>query len=78
MKVQDIITRLENIAKENSDAFTYVIHIKPSNPIEYVFVAEEMSERHHFISGRGNTIEDALDDANKRISDRCKGWNYRE
>lgn len=80
-KIEDLVRRLEAIAKKNNDKFRYCIKITANlrRPgLLYEFIAEETADGHTMFYGQGATIEAACDDANTRVYDDCRGWDYKE
>lgn len=80
-KIVTLIDRLFCIAKKNKDVFNYRIEmelIRNSPFIRYHFICEESSEGHVFVSGVGDTIEEAVDDAEQSIGDCLKLWKYKD
>ena len=87
---EDLIRRLDRIAKKNKDEFRYVFKVRPlrGHGIVVDFEAAETTEGHVFVSGRGETesipvehnlsvaCEEAIQDALNSIEESCKEWGY--
>ena len=77
--VVSLVARLQVIAKKNHDEFEYNIEIETKGcKISYRFVAIETGDNHEFVSGCGDTVDDAVADAAENIEESCKDWGYKE
>ena len=77
--INAIVERIRKIGVKNNDDFSYRITIrKVGKGLEYGFEAEETEDNHTFTSGYGETIQEAVHDANEFISEACKNWGYKE
>ena len=66
--MKEFIERLQAIAKKNGDEFNFRIEIHPCRDgLSYQFICEESMDTHEFLSGVGDTIEDAIADAKKNL-----------
>ncbi len=80
-KLNQLVSRLQRIAKKNDDAFRYRIDIKPGcngGVVFLEFVAEETADGHCFTSGSGTTIDAAVDIADAEIKNALGEWGYEE
>lgn len=75
-KIDQIIQRLEAIAKLNGDSFRYSIEIRPGKTIGYLLECKEEADGHVFVDGSGATIEAAVDNAGLSIPAALKEWGY--
>jgi dsRNA-specific ribonuclease len=77
--VQDLINRLQAIAKKNKDEFKYSIDLLPKGKeITYSFKAEETADGHCFTSGYGATIDEAVAAAAEYIERALEQWGYKD
>lgn len=79
--LQDLIERLEKIAKKNKDKFKYQIDINflpRDKKIVYTFNCIETADDHSFTTGSGDTIEEAVEDAISDIKSALESWGYKE
>jgi len=72
--INSLIEELDGIAQRNNDRFAYRIEF-PKGRV--VFVAEENSDNHTFVSGTGTNIEMAVADATRNILVALKHWRYK-
>jgi hypothetical protein len=85
-KIQELIKRLEAIAKKNGDEFEYRIRLEPPprqglsgrKALVYRFEAIETADHHAFLDGFGNSIAEAVEAAENGVSEACKHWGYEE
>lgn len=75
--LEQLVMRLERIAKKNNDRFRYKVTIEPNRKgIVYLFYCEETAERHTLLCGSGVTIDEAVKQAWESIESACEKWNY--
>lgn len=76
--LETLITELESIAKKNQDQFLYRIGLRPlrDGGMEFSFICQDSADKHEFLVGYGNSIEDCILDAKKGIPDALKAWEY--
>lgn len=77
----DLLVRLEKIALKNDDHFDYCLRFRPSlrdSKVSVEFCAVERADGHDFVSGSGNSIEDAVKNAVLDIPGQLKSWGYNE
>jgi hypothetical protein len=79
-KIIRLTSRLDAIAAKNDDEFRYIVEIIPRNVknFRFVFEAEEIMDRHILVRGTGESIEIALEKAEKQIPNFLKSWKYEE
>lgn len=80
-KVNELVSRLEKVAKKNKDEFKYRIEVNPNvtrGGANYRFVCTEKADGHEFVTGAGETIGSAVDDADESVGESCEGWGYKE
>lgn len=76
-QIEELIKRLETIAKDNGDSFEYALQIEPGRSgILYRFVCSEQADVHTFVEGSGATILDAVRQASESIQASCGAWGY--
>lgn len=86
MKLENLIERLDKIAKKYGDEFKYQIDIENlANGLCYTFVCKFMCEDTYgkvegntFFYGDGKTIDDAIEAANNNVENACKKFKYVE
>jgi len=78
--MEQLIHRLEAIAKKNRDEFRYRIELDVlrDGKVRYNFIAEETADGHCLVGGSGMTIEEAVADTNAKIPEYIKSWGYKE
>lgn len=76
-KLENLIFRLQHIARRNRDTFKYQIDIEAVYVLHFTFRAIETVDKHLFLSGVGETLDEALDDAEKQIDGACAAWDYK-
>lgn len=76
--LDQLVRRLERIAKKNHDHFHYKIEVSPrrNGGIECRFVCQEIADNHEFLTGIGATVDAAIFDAAKDVEEACKEWGY--
>lgn len=78
-QIEELVSRLEKIANQNGDRFYYYVSVEATRVgISYEFLANEKSDGHCFVSGRGITIEIAIKNATDNIAASLVDWNYSE
>ena len=86
-ELEELIRRLDRIAKTNNDEFRYRIdvHALRGPGIHIQFIAIEKADGHTFVEGFGDTqtvddngLLDAVKDADSGIEDSCKEWGYKD
>lgn len=78
-KIKALVDRLVKIAKANDDEFKFRIEIETGRRVPYLiyrFVCEEEAEGHGFVDGAGQTIEEAINNAEKEIPGALDTWAY--
>lgn len=76
-KLENLIFRLQHIARRNDDAFSYRIEIEAIYVLHFTFKVVETVDHHLFLSGIGETLDEALDDAERGIDEACAAWDYK-
>ena len=77
--LENLVVRLEAIAKKNEDRFGYRLVIEPDRrgrKLLYRFEAEELVDGHIIVDGTGSTIEEAVTNATESIDESCERWGY--
>lgn len=75
--LDQLVMRLERIAKKNDDRFRYKVTIEPNRKgIVYLFYCEEMADGHTLLCGSGVTIDEAVKQAWDGIESSCEEWSY--
>lgn len=78
-ELDDLIERLDKIAKKNEDEFRYRIDISKTRAgLRYSFGCSETADGHTFTSGVGADIAAAVKDANDSIPEALEQWGYGE
>lgn len=81
-QIEELVNRLKRIAEINDDNFSYCIEIDPRagkhKQFEFVFLCQETEDFHHFVTGTGPTILDAVRKANDNVSAALSLWRYHE
>jgi hypothetical protein len=77
--IEHLIMVLQDIAKKNNDSFKYRIEIHPTSKdiVQYRFACVEDADEHEFLTGYGNTIQDAINTAARDLNEACKEWGYK-
>lgn len=78
-ELEALVRRLDRIAQANKDEFKCSLEVDASRAkgLLIAFRAVEQVERHHFLSGHGATVEEAVADAVLNLKDACKDWGYK-
>ena len=73
-----IVEKLQGIAKTNEDEFAYAINleVQRNGRTRFVFDVTETADGHSFLTGFGETIKAAVEDAEEGIDAACKEWGY--
>lgn len=77
--IEQLVWKLEAIAKLNDDEFRYRIDLNLSRgrtKLGFGFVCEEAAEGHTFLESHGLTIEAAILDAVASIKSAVEDWGY--
>jgi hypothetical protein len=75
-QIEKLTKRLDEIADANGDEFSYSIEIETGRRAGYRFKAVENADKHEFVSGHGNTLEDAVTNASEGLESACESWGY--
>ena len=73
--IADLTNKLYKIAKSNSDEFECYIKY---NGRYFSFICQETEDEHIFTEGRGETITEAIKNAEENIEETCKEWGYKD
>ena len=78
--LEQLIARLEAIAKKNDDEFDYDIGVDPgpAGGIRLMFSCTEQADHHAFVNGWGDNIEEMVEDAIVGIPSSLQSWGYAE
>ena len=77
-ELENLVARLEAIAKKNKDKFGYSIMVYPNRLglLLYCLEVKELADGHIFVGGDGPTIELAVAAADNAIVESCESWGY--
>ncbi len=76
--IENLIHRLQAIAKINKDEFRYSVEIQPrGKEIIYLFNGRETADSHIVFCGSGESIDDAVNATWRDIEDCCKEFGYK-
>jgi hypothetical protein len=75
-EIDELTTRLNKIAKKNHDEFRYGLGLEKNG--RFKFAAVETADCHEFVTGFGDTPEEAVADCKKWIQEACLNWGYKE
>lgn len=77
-KLEQLIGRLQEIARKNDDEFSYNVEIVPTRAIGFTFnfLCVETADSHIFVGGSGPDLEIAVEAAGKTVTRACREWGY--
>jgi hypothetical protein len=77
--VSRVVNRLKDIARKNGDKFTFSVDIVADRSIlVYEFYCKEVEDGCEFVNGFGKTLQQAVENAEKGIKEKCDYWGYKE
>jgi len=78
-QLAELVEKLQVVAKEIEGDFRYRLEVTPP-PLSprYVFVVRETHEGRAFLTATGQTITEAIAEAQAQIPTSCKSWSYKQ
>lgn len=78
-RLEDFMRRLDRIAVANDDEFDYVLELelKKDSGMRFRFTVVEHAEKHLFLQGDGDTIEEAVQAAEEELDGVDAPWGYK-
>lgn len=77
MSIDELVIELEDIASRNDNEFTYNISLElRGNKLRFTFECAETSDESMFVSGVGETLQEAVDSAVMDIESALDKWGY--
>jgi hypothetical protein len=78
-QLAQLVEKLQGVAKEIEGDFRYRLEVTPP-PLSprYVFVVREAHEGKAFLTATGETITEAIAQAQAQIPTSCKAWSYKQ
>lgn len=78
-ELENMIARLDAIAKKNGDEFKYRLDLEltKSGRLAFTFVCSGAADDHEFLSASGRTIEEVVAEAYAGRLEACEAWGYK-